>query len=133
RLEDTAAMARALGLRAFVHYIRSDYKTALSECTDALRLAAGNKDAEGKVRLVLAHVHWSLGNFDEALRQAARASEMLRESGDRINEAFCHALRGGLLHGLGEYNEALACYQTAHGIFKEQNYPIGVARALSGL
>jgi two-component system NtrC family sensor kinase len=130
---DSDSLARGLSLRAFVHYIRSDYQTALAECGDALRLAAGNIDTEGKARIVLAHVHWSLGNFEEALRQSKRASEMLRQSGDRITEAFCHALRGGVLHGLGDYSEALACHETSYGIFKEQNHAVGVARALSGI
>ena len=57
-----------LALRAFVHYIRADFPAALADCMSALRDASGDANAEARTRGVLAMVHWSLGNYEEAMR-----------------------------------------------------------------
>ena len=64
---------------AFVQYIRSDLKSALANCMQALRLATGDATVDAQIRVVLAMVQWTLGNFDEALRHIERSLPVLRE------------------------------------------------------
>jgi two-component system, NtrC family, sensor kinase len=129
----TPGIARAIGIRAFVHYIRSEYGIALSECMEALALAGDDFETEGHLRSVLSLVHWSLGNFDEALRQVDRSRVLIQQSPDRVGEAWLNAIRGGVLQSLGEYEQALASTQKSLELFRANDYPIGVARAMSGI
>jgi signal transduction histidine kinase/tetratricopeptide (TPR) repeat protein len=129
----TAGIAGGLGLQAFALYVHSDYEQALAYAMKALALAQGDADGEGKVRTVLSLVHWSIGNFDEALRHCDRSCEQLRESGDRIGEGFALTIRGGILHGLGEYHQALAAHRKSLDVFSVEDFPLGVARAFAGI
>lgn len=125
---------RSLAVQAFVHYIRSDFRTALSECIEALQLAAGDAEAECRARSVLAMVHWSLGNYEEALKNGDRAIELLDRLGDRVTSAFALAVKGGILLSLGQPEEALAWHQRSIEAFKSiPTELVGRARALSGL
>jgi signal transduction histidine kinase len=127
------AVARSIGAQAFVHYIRSEYDTALNQCMTALTLAGSDLETEGKIRSVLALVHWSIGNFEEALRQADRSRVLLHQLDQPIHEAFTHTIRGGVLHSLGEHEQALAAHLKSLALFKEHEFRMGVARALAGL
>jgi signal transduction histidine kinase len=129
----TSGIARSMGTQAFVHYIRAEYDTALHICMTALSLAGSDLDAEGKIRSVLGMVHWSIGNFEEALRQADRSRTLLHQVGHEVDEAFAHAIRGGVLQTLGEYEQALAAQETSLELFRKHDYKMGVARALAGL
>lgn len=129
----TAGRATSLVLQGFVAYFRSEYQQAFSLLLDALSLASGDNLAEGRARSVLALVHWSLGNFDEALGQANRAIALLRETDDITNYAFAITARAGILHTLQQYPEALAGYREASEIFDRLDYNMGRARALSGI
>jgi signal transduction histidine kinase len=124
---------RALGILAFVQYIRSDFKAALANCMQALTLARGDAEAEARIRVVLGMVQWTLGNFDEALRHIERSLPVLREVKDPSTEAFAMAAKGGILHSLGQYDLAVACYRDSLDLFRETGFNVGVARALSGL
>ena len=129
-----AGFPRALALRAFVHYIRSDFRTALSECIDALQQSAGDAEAECRARSVLSMVHWSLGNYEEALKNGERAIELLDVLGDRVTKAFALAVKGGILLSLGQPEEALAWHQRSLEAFEHlPDESIGRTRALSGL
>ena len=123
----------SLGTQAFVHYIRSNYETALDECMKALALAGSDPEGEGKIRTVLSLVHWSIGNFDEALRNADRSRQLLHQLGCPIDEAFAHNIRGGVLHSLGEYEQSLAANLRSLELFRQHDYPVGIARALAGV
>lgn len=130
----SAGISRALALQAFVHYIRSDFRKALAECIEALHLALGDAEAECRARSVLAMVHWSLGNFEEALKNGDRAIEMLDVIGDRVTKAFALAIKGGILLSLGQPEEALAWHQRSIEAFDSlPGELIGRARALAGL
>lgn len=129
-----AGVPRALAMRAFVHYIRADFRTALNECIDALHLAAGDVEAECSARSVLAMVHWSLGNYEEALKNGDRAIEMLGALNDPLTTAFAYTIKGGILLSLGQPEEALDWHQRSIEAFQAlPNEMIGRARALSGL
>ena len=132
-LGDAHAESMALGTLAFVQYIRSDLKSALANCMQALRLATGNAFADARIRVVLAMVQWTLGNFDEALRHIDRSLPVLREAQDPTMEGFALSAKGGVLHSLGQYDLAVACHQDALELFRNEGFEIGVARALSGL
>lgn len=125
---------RSLAVQAFVHYIRADFRTALSECIDSLQLAAGDVEAECRARSVLALVHWSLGNYEEALKNGERAIELLDRLDDRVGRAFALTVKGGILLALGQPEEALVWHHRSIEAF--QSIPeelVGRARALSGL
>jgi signal transduction histidine kinase len=125
---------RALAVQAFVHYIRSDFRTALSECIEALQLAAGDAEAECRARSVLAMVHWSLGNYEEALKNGDRAIRLLDAVGDRVTKAFAYAVKGGILLSLGQSEEALAWHHRSLEAFDSiPDELMGRARTLSGL
>lgn len=125
---------RALAVEAFVHYIRSDLKTALAQCIESLRLGAGDIEAESRTRSVLALVHWSLGNYEEALRNSDQSIELLDKSGDKVPKAFAYAIKGGILLSVGELDEALSWHQRSIEAFQAApDEVVGRARALSGL
>lgn len=124
---------RAVGMLAFVQYIRSDLKAALASCMEALRLTVDDVESDAKIRVVLGMVQWTLGNFDEALRHIERSLPVLRSSKDKSTEAFAMSAKGGILHSLGQYDLAVACHRDALDLFREIKFDIGVARALSGL
>ncbi|HYP12503.1 MAG TPA: tetratricopeptide repeat protein, partial [Bryobacteraceae bacterium] len=129
----TSGIARSLGMLSFVQYIRSDYKKALASCIEALRLVGDDPSSEGKLRGVLAMIHWSLGNFDEGLRHTERSRELSVQSADQVSEAFAYTTRGGILHSLGEYEQSIAAHLDALELFRAHDYTAGIARALSGL
>ena len=130
----SAGISRALAVQAFVHYIRSDFRKALAECIEALHLALGDAEAECRARSVLAMVHWSLGNYEEALKNGDRAIEMLDTSGDRVTKAFAFAIKGGILLSLGQCEEALEWHQRSIEAFDALPGELtGRARALAGL
>ena len=125
---------RALAVEAFVHYIRSDLRTALAQCIEALRLSGGDVEAEARVRGVLALVHWSLGNYEEALRNSDQSIELLNRPGDEVPKAFAYAVKGGILLSVGDLDEALALHQRSIEVFQSApDEVVGKARALSGL
>ncbi|HYI93076.1 MAG TPA: tetratricopeptide repeat protein, partial [Bryobacteraceae bacterium] len=125
---------RALAVEAFVHYIRSDFRTALAQCIEALRLSRGDIEAEARVRGVLALVHWSLGNYEEALRNSDQSIELLSRPGDEVPKAFAYAVKGGILLSVGDLDEALALHQQSIEVFQTApDEVVGKARALSGL
>jgi signal transduction histidine kinase/Flp pilus assembly protein TadD len=123
----------ALGILAFAQYIRSDLKSALANCMRGLQIIEGDPESGAKIRLVLGMVHWTLGNFDEALRHIDRSLPILRESEDGITTAHALSGKGGILHSLGQYDLAVAFHRDALELFREEGYRVGVARALSGL
>ena len=130
----TAGVPRAIAVRAFVHYIRSDFRVALTECIEALHMAHGDSEAEGRARSVLAMVHWSLGNYEEALKNGDRALELLQALGDGVATAFGMAVKGGILLALGQPAEALEWHQRSiHAFEPFPEQAIGRARALAGL
>jgi signal transduction histidine kinase len=128
---DRVGVSLALSAQAFVHYIRSDFTTSLSCSMEALKVSYADEQAEGRARGILAMVHWSLGNYDEALKQGDRALELLARAGDAVTEAFAFSAKGGILHGLGEYAQALDWNQRALQRFEELGDPVGKSRALA--
>jgi signal transduction histidine kinase len=132
-IEDGPGEGRALAMIAFVQYVRSDLKPALANCMQALRLATGDAMVDAQIRVVLAMVQWTLGNFDEALRHIERSLPVLRELPDRTTQAFAISAKGGILHSLGQYDLAVACHQDALELFRAAGLDVGVGRALSGL
>jgi len=132
-IEDGPGEGMALGMIAFVQYVRSDLKPALANCMQALRLATGDAVVDAQIRVVLGMVQWTLGNFDEALRHIERGLPVLRELEDRTTQAFAVSAKGGILHSLGQYDLAVACHQDALELFRAAGLDVGVGRALSGL
>jgi signal transduction histidine kinase len=129
-----AGIPRALAVQAFVHYTRSDFRTALSECIEALHMGVGDAEAECRARSVLALVHWSLGNYEEALKNGDRAIDLFDAIGDRVTKAFALAVKGGILLSLGQVEEALAWNQRSIEAFNSiPKELVGRARALAGL
>ncbi len=125
---------RALAIQAFVHYIRSDFESAVGECIEALRLSSGDDEAESRARSVLALVHWTLGNYEEALRNSDRSIQLLERMDERVSRAFAFAVKGGILLSLGQLDEALSWHQRSVESFNSLEDEVsGRARALSGL
>ena len=96
----SVGVSRSLSVQAFVHYIRSDFQTALSECVEALRI--GGSDAETKVpaRGVLALVNWSWAitrrHFGIATAPCRcwkiPTTRLPKRSASRFVEGFCSRL-----------------------------------------
>ena len=131
--EDGPSEGRALMVLGFVQYIRSDLKSALASCTTALQLTMGDAHSQASIGVIVAMVQWTLGNFDEALRQIDRSIPVLREVNDQTTEAFAVVAKGGIFHSLGQYDLSVACFRDALELCRETGFEIGVARSLSGL
>lgn len=130
----THGIACAIAVQAFVFYIRSDFETALSRSIEALRVAAGDEIAESRARSVLAMVHWTLGNYSEALRNSDRSIQLLEHLGERGSTAFAFAVKGGILLSMGQLDEALEWHRRSIESFDSATEEVaGRARALSGL
>ena len=127
-------VSRAYSTQAFVHYIRSDFRRALSLSIDALHMTGGDAEAECRARSVLAMVHWSLGNYEEALKNGDRSLELMDRINDAVTKAFALAVKGGILLSLGDPEEALLWHQRSIEAFRSiPDQMVGRARALSGL
>jgi signal transduction histidine kinase len=131
---ERTGVAQALAIRAFVFYIRSEFETALGECIEALRLSAGDPDPESRARGVLAMVHWTLGNYEEALRNTDQAIAALEQVDEPASKAFAFAVKGGILLSLGQLDEALGWHQRSILAFQTvKGEEVGRARSLAGL
>lgn len=131
---DRKGLAEALAVRAFVFYIRSEFDAALGECIEALRLSAGDPAAESRARVVLSMVHWTLGNYEEALRNTDQGIEALERVDDPAAKAFAFAVKGGILLSLGQLDEALSWHQRSTLAYQTlQGEEVGRARSLAGL
>ena len=131
---DRNGVALACAFDGFYHYMRANYQAALAACAEGLGLASNDTEAEATIRVLLAMVHWTLGNFQAGLLEVDRSLEVMADRTPAwLLGGFAKTIRGGILHSLGEYEQALACHQQAHQIFREAEYPLGISRSLSGL
>lgn len=125
-------IARAIAVRAFVRYLRSDFQAAINDCMDAIEMSAGqDPEGEGKALATLTMVNWTVGNYEEALRQGDRAMELILASGDEITYGFGFLVKAGILQSLEQYQEALKWGQQGIDAFSKVDHPMGRARALA--
>lgn len=133
QLGDRPANAMAHTGVAFVHYIRSEFRTAFQECAEALQLGGGDETVECRARGLLALIHWSMGNYESAAREGLQAIELARRLGLRGELAYGLTSRGGILQSLGDSEKALDFHKQAVAIFEETGSALGLARALTGM
>jgi signal transduction histidine kinase len=127
-----AGIARAVAVRAFVRYMRSDFQAAINDCMDAIEMSAGqDAEGEGKALATLAMVNWTLGNYEEALRHGDRAMELIHASGDEITYGFGFLVKAGILQSLEQYPEALKWGQRGIEAFSKLDHAVGRARSLA--
>ncbi len=126
-------MASALGIRAFVHYMRSSLQQAIEDSMQALTMCDGDLIVEGRVRGILSVVHWTLGNYDEMLREGQIAMEYLRGSATVIDEAFGWISRGGMFHDMGDYESALQSSEHAIQMLSPESNGVALGRAYAQL
>jgi signal transduction histidine kinase len=112
--------------------MRSDFQAAINDCMDVIEMSTGqDPEGEGKALATLAMVNWTLGNYEEALRQGDRAMELIYASGDEITYGFGFLVKAGILQSLEQYQEALKWGQRGIEVFSKLDHPIGRARALA--
>lgn len=126
-------IARSVAVRGFVSYIRADYAAALQLCSHAIELAADDLETASRTQGILALVHWSLGNYDEAFRHGTEAIQAYQRLGLAVDEAYGYASRGGILQSLGRYEQAEESLRGALERFRAVGSPVGQARVLAGL
>jgi hypothetical protein len=74
---ETNGVALASAFDGFYNYIRANYQAAIAACAEGLRLASGESEAEATIRVLLAMVHWTLGNFQACLSEVDRSLPVL--------------------------------------------------------
>jgi signal transduction histidine kinase len=125
-------VAQALVAQGFVHYMRTDLSHALSSAVEALRRAKGDPATEAHAHALLAVVHWSLGNLEQALDSSDRFLSDL-DGTDGVGQGYAYSVRGGVLQSLGRYEEALAAHELSYSFFEKEGHFVGIARSLTGL
>jgi signal transduction histidine kinase len=130
-----AGRAESLCHQAFADYMRSDFSSAISKSLDALQLAVESKSlqAEAYARAVLCLVHWSIGNYEEAVTEGVKSSELLHEVGNSLLEGYLLMSRGGLLQSMGKPRESMTLLHQAHNIFVAKGHIVGQSRSLTFL
>lgn len=132
---DLRCMAAAKAILGNAYYIVSSYDKALPVLHEALHLikSIGDTHIEFQLNGTIALVHISLGNFQTAMRHGYKTRELIREIGDRVQE-------GWTLHGfglcfleMGLQEKALSSFEESLQIFKEEDVPNGIARALTNI
>jgi len=133
RLGYAEGRALAVGLEGHALYLLSDHAAALALVTEALEGLDPASEAHRRLRSVLASIHVSLGNYEEALAIALDQLEQARARGDREGEGWLlHGLSGAFLD-TGDVERALDYAMQELDVFTALGWVVGQARAHSSV
>ena len=135
RLGYEKGIAYSLYNVGFGEYLRSDHEKAMVLLLESEQLMKSLEEDNGLglTRGIMAGVHLSLGDYENALSCSFEALKVHRRTGDRFNEAWILQGIGGGYKEMGDYPRALQYHEEALEMFKELDLDVGRARALSGM
>ncbi len=135
RLGYDKGIAYSLYNIGFGEYLRSDHEKAMALLLESEQLMKSLEEENGLglTRGIMAGVHLSLGDYENALSCSFEALKVHRRTGDRFNEAWILQGIGGGYKEMGDYPRALQYHEEALEMFKELGLDVGRARALSGM
>ncbi|MDX1420128.1 MAG: tetratricopeptide repeat protein [Rubricoccaceae bacterium] len=131
---DTRARARALSLVGRGHLLLSEYDRALPHLTEAMVLLEREGDPEARrAKGMLASLHHTIGNYEEAMRLALDNLEDARREGEPEEVGWhLHGLSGAYFE-LGDTERALDYAMQALDRFTALGHPVGQARSHSSV
>lgn len=105
-------------------------------CAEAgLRAArsAGDPQAQAAMHNSLAHAHWRLGHYAQAIKHGTQGSQFCRQSGWRPGEAAVAGVLGNVCWELCEFADAVGHYRAALAIHRDTGYRYGEGLVLGNL
>jgi two-component system NtrC family sensor kinase len=143
RLKYPDGEAYSLGLIGYAEYMIADFDSGLHHLEQALTiaLAADARHAQARIYSVLAMVHRSLGNFDQAFSCALKALKIFQAMPNSLMHAWILNSLGNIHHDLHDYDRALNYHTESLTQFRslsEQEpdnaeFRVGEARAMTGI
>jgi len=100
---------------------------------EALRAISERPEDAGGADLLWSDFHRRGGRFAEAVEEAERALERLRQTDDPLAEARALTAIGSALEGLGQFADARTRVEEALAIFRERDELLGQATSLKTL
>lgn len=135
KLDDKAALARALRAKANALYARGEHASAV----DLHEQAAALFDAVGEAHEVARTLSGSIqplllmGEYNRAFAAGERARKIFAAEGDAWRLARLDINIGNIYYRQDRFAEALACYERAYQGLPPQQDPEGIAAVLSNM
>jgi LuxR family transcriptional regulator, maltose regulon positive regulatory protein len=136
RKEDEPVLARALMRRSSAYQMVGDYRSAVVDAEQALKIAQSNpalRSIEAEVLRAQGSSIYKQGNLKEALTWLVRSLEIFRGLADRQNEAILLIETGLAYQGLGDYTSAERSYNQALEHWRATGNSLWQANVLNNL
>ena len=135
RLGDDRGQAWAAGLEGRALFFLSESRAAAVRLAEAIARfdRLGMADERLAFRSILAAAHANLGDYEAALAGALGNLGDVRASGERVAEAWILVGLSAAYTDMGDAARALDAAEHAREIFDEVAFPVGVARAETGI
>ncbi len=138
----TEGIASSLAIKGFAHYMLSNHEKALPLLAEALTLIEPLSllELECKITRAIAGVHISLGNLSKVLEYGQRTLALVKETGNKREEAWVLHGFGVGFEEIGQLEQALQYYEDSLELFRTLDLAvdtdrtlIGIGRALTGI
>lgn len=100
------------------------YPEAVNEFINASKIyetVAHDPAGLGKALVNIGNIETILGHYDKALEYTERSMRLSRETGNDINVAYCHRLKGRIYRKQVNHEKALSEYREAIAIYKQRS------------
>ncbi len=123
RVSDTDFELQALQSIAIVQFENGELEPAKASARRAMdrALEVGNARWAAVAEVTLARIALQEGRADDSLRKAKHAESVLRESGDRIQQADALGATGAAYEAMGLVAEADTAYRASLGLYTAVN------------
>ncbi len=135
--------AYSLGLIGYTDYMAAEFDSALNHLQQAstIALSAGSLKGQARIFSILAMVHRSLGNFDQAFSSALKTLKIFETMPNDLMHAWILNSLGNIHHDLRDYERALSYHTESLEKFRalskqepdNAEFRVGEARAMTGM
>ena len=134
QLDYEKGMAGAHLSLGFGNYMLSKFDIALTHQVKAHYLFERLEDSIGaaRARMAMAGLHWSIGNFDQALTNAFAGIKVLEDEADEFT-GWGWNIMGGIHQSIGDVDQAVVYFDKSLRAFEKIGSVIGQARVMNGL
>jgi signal transduction histidine kinase len=100
------------------------YPEAINQFIKASKIYEGvahDKAGLGKALVNIGNIESILGHYDKALDYTQRSLQLSEETGNDLNVAYCHRLKGRIFRKQGNYEKALPEYREASKVYRQRS------------